>query len=124
MPYIRSLPHSWFYCHFVFSMKSDGCNRMFSLLCCVMYIHQSECVLSLIGRDDENILSSCVDQSDDTIHLLRYIHTKQQSIWLHPSHQSNHTSSKNQNDNKTMNVAAEDRAYNCLFKGYAHGFVT
>ena len=32
----------------------------------------------LIGRDDENILSSCITQSDDTIHLLRYLHTKQQ----------------------------------------------
>ena len=34
-----------------------------------MYCH-------LIGRDDENILSSCIDQSDDTIHLLRYLHNR------------------------------------------------
>ena len=32
----------------------------------------------LIGGDDGNILASCIDQSDDTIHLLRYMHTKQQ----------------------------------------------
>ena len=38
------------------------------MLSLLLYIHQSECVLSLIGRDDENILSSCIDQSD--IHLL------------------------------------------------------
>ena len=32
----------------------------------------------LISRDDENILSSYIDQSDDTINLLQYMHTKQQ----------------------------------------------
>ena len=32
----------------------------------------------LIDRDDENILSSYTDQSDDTINLLRYMHTNQQ----------------------------------------------
>ena len=32
----------------------------------------------LIGRDDENILSSCIDQSDDTIHLLRYLHNRRE----------------------------------------------
>ena len=44
----------------------------------------------LIGRDDENILSSCIDQSDDTIHLLRYMHTKQQRFFsfFFFSHQS------------------------------------
>ena len=49
----------------------------------------------LISRDDENILSSCIDQSDDIIHLLRYMHTKQQrwaSIQLYASQQSHHTS--------------------------------
>ena len=70
----------------------DKYNRMFSLLCCVMYIHQSECVYHLVGWDDENILSSYIDQSDDTLHLLQYMHTKQQSIQLYPSQQSNHIS--------------------------------
>ena len=81
-PYIRSLPHSRFYCHFVFSVKSDNIRVMVawpSLLC---YIHTSEhsheyAYCNLIDRDDENTLSSCIDQSDDTIHLLRYLHTKQ-----------------------------------------------
>ena len=60
----------------------------------------------LIGRDDENILSSCIDQSDDTIHLLRYMHSKQQRwpcIRLQPSHKYNHTSFKKRINNETMN---------------------
>ena len=77
-PYIRGLPHSRFYCHFVFSVKSD-CIRVMgarsSLLC---YLHtilarpdiRANAYCHLIGRDDENIQSSCIDQSDDTIHLL------------------------------------------------------
>ena len=61
----------------------------------------------MIGRDDENVLSSFIDQSDDTLHLLRYRQTKQQSVRLNPSRQSNHTASK-KNDNKTVNVANSD----------------
>ena len=43
-----------------------------SLLC---YVHTSEhsrenAYCHLIGRDDENILSSCIDQSDGTLYLL------------------------------------------------------
>ena len=85
-PYIRSLPHSRFYCHFVFSVISDfsrvtGARP--SLLCYVHTILASPDIganayCHLIGRDDENILSACIDQSDDTIYLLRYLHTKQQ----------------------------------------------
>ena len=61
---------------------------------------------NLIGGDEENILSSCIDQSDDTKHLLRYRHTKHQSVRLYPSRQSKHTSSKKKkNDNKTVKVA-------------------
>ena len=85
-PYIRSLPHSRFYCHFVFSVKSYFSRVMRarpSLLC---YVHtilarpdiRANAYCHLIGRDDENILSSYIDQSDDTIHLLRYLHTTQQ----------------------------------------------
>ena len=43
----RILPQSWFYCHFVFSVKSDCIHVMGaqpSLLCYV--IHPSKCVLS------------------------------------------------------------------------------
>ena len=82
-PYIRSLPHSRFYCHFVFSVKSDFSRVMGarpSLLC---YVHTilarpdigANAYCHLIGRDDENILSACIDQSNDTIYLLRYLHT-------------------------------------------------
>ena len=51
-----------------------------SLLC---YVHTSEhshenAYCHLIGRDDENILSSCIDQSDDSKHLLRCLLRKQQ----------------------------------------------
>ena len=65
-----------------------------------MYCH-------LIGRDDEKILSSCIDQSDDTIHLLLFMHKNQQRwpcIRLHTSHKYNHTSFKKQIFNETMNV--------------------
>ena len=97
LPYIRSLPHSWFYCHFVFSMKSDriavkdttGYLADFVVLC--TYIGANG-FYHLIGPDDENILSSYIDHSDETIHLLRYMHTKQQRwpfIRLYPSQQSN-----------------------------------
>ena len=56
-----------------------------SLLC---YVHTilarpdigANAYCHLIGRDDENILSSCINQSDDTIHLLRYLHTKTQNF--------------------------------------------
>ena len=77
LPYIRSLPHSQFYCHFVFSMKSDwiGCLVFFVVLCTY---NGANAYCHLIGRDGENILSSCIDQSDTTIHLLQYMHTKQQ----------------------------------------------
>ena len=46
------------------------CLASFVVLCTIIganaYCH-------LIGRDDENILSSCIDQLDDIIDLLRYI---------------------------------------------------
>ena len=85
-PYIRSLPHSRFYCHFVFSVKTDFRRVMRarpSLLC---YVHTilarpdigANAYCHLIGRDDENILSSCINQSDDTIHLLRYLHNRRE----------------------------------------------
>ena len=45
---------------------------------CLTFRANEYCHFDLIGRDDENILSSYIDQSDDTIHLLRYMHTKQQ----------------------------------------------
>ena len=92
-PYIRSMPDSRFNCHFVFSLKSDFIRVMGarpSLLC---YVHTilarpdigANAYCHLIGRDDENILSVCIDQSDDTIYLLRYLHTKQQR-WLRTHH--------------------------------------
>ena len=96
-PYIRSLPHSQFYCNFVFSVKSDCICVMGarpSLLCVCTYM-AANAYCHLIGRDEENILSSCIDQSNDTIHLLRFMHTNQQRwpcIRLHPSHKYNHTS--------------------------------
>ena len=56
-------------------MDASKCLAFFVVLCTYIganvYCH-------LIGRDDVNILSSCIDQSDDTIHLLRYMHTNQQ----------------------------------------------
>ena len=63
-------------------MKSDciavtdttGCLAFFVLLC--TYIGENV-YCHLIGCDDENILSY-IDQSDDTIHLLQYMHTKHQ----------------------------------------------
>ena len=70
----------------------------------------------LIGRDDENIQSSCVDQSDDTIHLLRYMHTKQQRwprIRFAPITRIQSNFIEKYNGSKTVN----DRASNCLFKG-------
>ena len=89
----RPLPHSRFYCHFVFSVRSDFSRVMGarpSLLC---YVHTilarpdigANVYCHLIGRDDENILSACIDQSDDNIYLLRYLHTKQQR-WLCTHH--------------------------------------
>ena len=77
-PFIRSLPHSRFYCHFVFSVKSDFSRVMRarpSFLFCVHTILArpdigANAYCHLIGRDDENILSACIDQSDDTIYLL------------------------------------------------------
>ena len=85
-PYIRSLPHSRFYCDFVFSVKTDFRRVMRarpSLLC---YVHTilarpdigANAYCHLIGRDDENILSSCINQSDDTIYLLRYLHNRRE----------------------------------------------
>ena len=64
-------------------MKSDwiavtettGCLAFFVVLCTYM---GAKAYSHLIGQDDENFLSSYNDQSDDTIHLLRYMHTKQQ----------------------------------------------
>ena len=85
-PYIRSLPHSRFYCHFDFSVKSD-CSRVMrarpSLLFCVYTILArpdvgANAYCHLIGRDDENILSSCINQSDDTIHLLRNLRNRRE----------------------------------------------
>ena len=51
---------------------------------------------------------SYLDQSNDNTHLLRCVYITQERrlyIWLYPSQQFNQTSSKKQNDNKTMNVA-------------------
>ena len=107
--YIRSLPHSRFYRHFVFSVKSDFSRVMDarpSLLC---YVHTilarpdigANAYCHLIGRDDENILSSCINQSDDTLHLLRYLHTKQQR-WPCTHHTAKiRLHRKKQNNNKT-----------------------
>ena len=86
-------------------MKSDwiaatdttGCLAFFVVLC--TYIG-ANAYCHLIGRDDENILSSHIDQSEDTVQSLRYKHIKQQrrlNIWLYPSQQSNHTSFKKTN---------------------------
>ena len=67
-------------------MKSDFIRVMGAWPSFLCYVHTilarpdigANAYYHLIGRDDENILSSCIDQSDDTIHLLRYLHTKQQ----------------------------------------------
>ena len=135
-PYIRSLPHAcFFYCHFVFLMKCDWiavtdttrCIAFFVVLC--TYI-RGNAYCHLIGRDDENILSSCIDQSDYTIHLLRHMHTKQQSIRLFPSQRSNHTWFKKKwVYNETVNVdqiwyMGEDGAFHCLFRAYTHMLVS
>ena len=53
-------------------MDTTGCIAFFVALCSYIRVN-AYCHLS--GGDD-NILSSCIDQSDDTIHLLRYMHTK------------------------------------------------
>ena len=45
----------------------DGCTAIFVVLC--TYIG-ANAYCHLIGRDDENILSSCIDRSVDSIHLL------------------------------------------------------
>ena len=45
---------------------------MFSLLCVMTYLG-ANAYYDLIHRD-ENFLSSFIDQSDDTIHLLRDMH--------------------------------------------------
>ena len=76
-PYIRSLSNSRFYCHFVFSVKSDCILVIGARPSSLCYIHtmlsrpdiRANAYCHLIGRDDENILS-CIDQSDDTIRLL------------------------------------------------------
>ena len=51
---MRARPSLLCYYHTILARADIGANA---------YCH-------LIGRDDENILSSCIDQSDDTIHLL------------------------------------------------------
>ena len=80
------LSHACFIVILFFSVKSD-CIRVMgaqpSLLCYVhTFLARPDIVANenchLIGRDDENILSSCIDQSNDTLHLIRYMHTKQQ----------------------------------------------
>ena len=102
----------------------DGYNRMlaFFVLLCTYIGANAYC--HLIGRDDENVLSSCIDQSDDTIHLLRYMHKKQQSIRLYPSQQSNHTSFKNELTMKPWILIKADRTFNCIFKAYTHILVS
>ena len=77
-PYIRSLSNSRCYCHFVFSVKSDYIRVIGARPSSLCYLHamlsrpdiRANAYCHLIGRDDEIILSSCIDQSDDTIHLL------------------------------------------------------
>ena len=67
-PYTRSLPHSRFYCHFVFSVKSD-CIRVMgarpSLLFCSLLLckYRSKCIVSSDWSRwwEQNSLSSCID---------------------------------------------------------------
>ena len=54
-------------------MGATGYMAIFVVLCTYK---GANAYCQLIGRDDENILSSCIDQSDDTIHLLRLMHIK------------------------------------------------
>ena len=58
-------------------MKSDCIRVMGARPSLLRYLHtilakpdiRVNAYRHLIGRDDEDILSSCIDQSDDTIHL-------------------------------------------------------
>ena len=59
---MRARPSLLCYVHTILARPDIGANA---------YCH-------LIGRDDENILSSCIDQSDDTIHLLRYLRNRRE----------------------------------------------
>ena len=60
-------------CDRIVVMDTTRCISFFVALCSYIGVNA---YCHLIGRDDENILPSCIDQSDDTIHLLRYMHTK------------------------------------------------
>ena len=62
-------------------MGATGYMAIFVVLC--TYIG-ANAYCHLIGRDDENIRSSCIDQSDDTTHLLRYMHTKATKMPMYP----------------------------------------
>ena len=63
---------------FCFSVKSDCIRVMGARPSLLWYGHTilarpdigANAYCHLIGRDDENILSSCIDQSNDTLHLL------------------------------------------------------
>ena len=71
--------------HFISrNWRKEKCTAIFVVLCtCIganAYCH-------LIGRGDENILSSCIDQSDDTIHLLLKLAHKATKMAVHPSHE-------------------------------------
>ena len=50
----------------------------FFVLLCTYIGANASC--HLICLDDENILSSCIDQSDDIMHLLQYMPKKYQVV--------------------------------------------
>ena len=80
------------YCFFcgVWLYSCDGCMAIFVVL--YTFIGASA-YCHLISRYDETILSSCIDQSDDTIHLLQCTHAhKATKMAEHPSHEYNQTS--------------------------------